>query len=142
MAVDDNAQYCAAVALTAGSEQVRWGRLNTFLVASSILFLAWIALFVAPQSLDPARERIMFGVCIFGILTGISWAGLGYRTSKHREFYEGCAKDLEPSGGVVSRGKVLVGNPFPLWASRYIVVALPLVFCAAYLILLLLCWPW
>jgi hypothetical protein len=152
MSVDDNARYAAAVTLMATSEQVRWARLNTFLVANSILFLAWVSLFALPGLTDPAKEWIMSAVCVLGFFSSTGWAVLGKRGSDHLRFYRDTAITFEQSGppapsaipnwNVVEKGKGIVGHPHKLWSSEFLVSYCPLIFGVAYAVLFIARGPW
>jgi len=59
---DARALYASAVSFLTMMEQVRWARLNTFLVANSIPFLAWITLFAGKSNAIPFVSAVGYGV--------------------------------------------------------------------------------
>ena len=71
--------YQAFVQLVAHSESISWNRFNNFLIVNSVLVLAWATVFVSDRASSVPGKIVMIFICVFGVLTGISWAGLGRR---------------------------------------------------------------
>lgn len=143
------ARYAAASEQWVHAEQMRWTILYNFLVGNTILLVAWSALFAAlvdnAQSVGLPVVLILF--CGIGIAGSIVWAYLQRRSNRFTvEFFEtGLAleeqllpEDLPPEG----RGR---SGPFTTRSrhqggggpkTHVVVVAVPAVFGAIYLVLL------
>jgi hypothetical protein len=71
------ARYAAAVAFWTNGNQERWSILNNFLVASTILILAWAAVYTSQRP-----NRITLCVCsIAGVVLSFGWAVIMCRTA-------------------------------------------------------------
>jgi len=81
----------------AHAEQVRWTVLYNFLVANTILLLAWGAVFGTTQSAQgsPRRTFILLIFCIAGAIISITWVGLGQRANNFIKHYSVKACNLE-----------------------------------------------
>jgi len=75
--------YQALTSLVMHSEQVRWSRVNTFLVISSLLIAAWVGVLAGTNTNSfPDKKLLLFVLCIPGSLLGVLWARLGWRSSE------------------------------------------------------------
>ena len=78
------------------AEQLRWTVLYNFLVASTILLLAWGAVFeTRPASL--ARTFVLLTFCLVGAFVSIVWVGLETRANKFVRHHSVKAKEIEAS---------------------------------------------
>jgi hypothetical protein len=77
--VSTNEAYLALVQLVIHAESISWNRFYNFLMANSILVLAWATISVSPDSGRPGRKIVLAAICVFGGASGIVWAGLGAR---------------------------------------------------------------
>lgn len=70
--------YPILVQLVIHAESISWNRFYNFLMANSILVLAWATIFAAQR--DRAYSRaVLAAICLFGTTSGIAWAGLAVR---------------------------------------------------------------
>ena len=76
--------YSLLVSLVIHSEQARWTRVNTLIAIDAFLFLAWIGLFEGLPAF-PYKEYLLLALCVPGILLGIFFGQLGWRTSDYLE---------------------------------------------------------
>ena len=131
------------------NSQHRWTRLNTVLVANTILILSWAQMFTRGPSTVPGALAMTF-LCLVGVLLGISWSILGSRGSKYVDLNFEFAKELEKE---IPYGLPKIFNKMDglrkklehsrwgwLSSSKNIVTRLPLVFSALFFALLILSW--
>jgi hypothetical protein len=139
--------YQAASQHWAHAEQIRWTLLYNYLMGSSILLIAWAAVFAG--AVTSGRLAVLFLLSFVGFLLSVAWAGLGWRGSTFVSVYAKLGNDLED---LIDRAGGQSGVPGPFgvagnhrrdlkapvaWAeSRVIVIGVPLVFAVAYLALL------
>jgi hypothetical protein len=92
--VTESEIYRTLTSLVMHSEQVRWMRLNVFLIQSSIFVAAWVTLFAKT---DPfaARPFLLALLCLPGIVIGFVWAFLGKRSSGYLDDFHKLAEDIE-----------------------------------------------
>ncbi len=63
------------------AENVSWNRFNNYLLFNSIMLLAWVALYTK-ESVDLPDALVLTTIPALGIISGVFWAGLGYRGRK------------------------------------------------------------
>ncbi|MBN1397597.1 MAG: hypothetical protein JXA06_06165 [Bacteroidetes bacterium] len=86
--------YAALVQLITHSDSVTWNRFYNFLVANSVLVLAWTAIF-ATNSSPAMSSMVLITISIFGLLTSPFWAILGWRGKKFQNAFEALAEKVE-----------------------------------------------
>ena len=124
-------------------EQVRWARLNTFLVWASILFVGWCTVYVAGKTDWPART-IMVVVSVLGVLSGVFWCSLLYRSNKWHKYFLVLVLHREQSFAPTDRshtnGQATFSRGFMMKvsSSTRLLVAIPAVVAALYVGLLVL----
>ena len=139
--IEDTQIYNLLTSLVIHSEQVRWTRLNTFLVVASIFLAAWAGIFAGTDDF-PYKKYLLFALCIPGIFLGILWAVLGWRSSQYlddfhdsaykmeEDFDEKLAKPLHLSE---KRRKGVRESMTRYTSSKWLVTAVPLIFTVLFL---------
>jgi hypothetical protein len=121
------------------SEQIRWTRLNTFIVMSSIFAAVWAAVFTTTGYFC-GKCWLLALFCFPGIVMGIIWPFLGWRGSTYLDDFHGLACGMEqnfPQG---------VPRPFhaseerrqrcmKLTSSKFLVTAIPVMFLVVFVAL-------
>jgi hypothetical protein len=79
----------------AHAEQVRWTLLYNFLMASTILLLAWATIFAGSSS-PRVKTAVLFLLCVAGFLLSVVWVALGQRGSSFVRMYAELGRRLEP----------------------------------------------
>ena len=139
--IEDTQIYNLLTSLVMHSEQVRWTRLNTFLVVASIFLAAWAGIF-AGTDVFPYKQYLLFALCIPGIFLGILWAVLGWRSSQYMDDFHDSAHKMEeafdeklpkPLHLSEERRKGVRKNMTRYTSSRWLVTAVPLIFTALFL---------
>ena len=67
--------YSNLIQLRIHADSITWNRFYNFLMFNTILVLSWATLYVA----DPRPICVLIAICLFGGLSGVTWAILGYR---------------------------------------------------------------
>lgn len=143
--VDDSAfnlVYPAASDHWTHAEQVRWTLLYNFLMAITILLLAWAA--VAGATIEPvsAKRLVLLSLCIGGFILSLVWLGLALRAGRFVHHYAEFGRFLEidrlnvegPFRSVEAFRKKIDG-PAALVPSRVALPLVPALFAALCLIL-------
>lgn len=76
------------------AEQIRWALLYNYLMASTILLLAWAAVFASANS-DPIGQRILAALAVGGVLLSGLWVALGVRAAGFVHAYRVAGNNLE-----------------------------------------------
>lgn len=148
--------YAAASAQWIHSEQVRWTLLYNFLMASTVLLLAWTAVLASTQP-HIAKLIVLSALAGGGFIISLLWIALGLRASGFVDTYREAGMCLEK---VVGRGLDTPSGPFVrarlhrdalrrvkfcsrhrverLASSRRVVYIVPAAFTGIYAVLLLL----
>jgi len=138
--------YQVLTSLVMHSEQVRWARLNTFLVLSSLFVAAWVGLFAATDAFS-GKSGLLFVLCIPGALLGVLWARLGWRSSEYMDDFHDSAYKAEdqflpnvpkPFHLSEARRKNVREGMERFTSSKWLVTTIPLVFVGLFLILAVL----
>ncbi|HSL83828.1 MAG TPA: hypothetical protein VLF66_13715, partial [Thermoanaerobaculia bacterium] len=146
------ATYQAVNQHWAHAEQERWAILYNFLMASTILLLAWAAVFASEPSL--LRRIVLAVLALAGATISLLWVTIGCRVSSFIRVYGELGEQVERQLGIGSVGPFHAGerlrieekrNPtdgtmMDRWgrkvASRQFMVILPLLFATIYVLLL------
>jgi len=144
MTVTSKELYPTLVQMILHAENVSWNRFYNFLVFSTILVLAWAAVWVT----SPSQAKIVFlaTICVLGAISGVFWAALGYRGRAFLYEYTKMAAALEADPTVwaqelkdhkpASRTIELRDSLCCSWAgSRGLLIGGPLVFAVLYCIM-------
>ena len=84
--------YTTWVSFAQEAETNSWSRFYNFLVFTTILILAWSTIYVQTNS-PKGAGIVMFMITILGVISGVAWSGLAYRSRKYVDaFTEGGAK--------------------------------------------------
>lgn len=83
--------YKALVQFTTSAESTRWNRFYNYLTANSLLIVAWATLY---SKADMPRVVAM-AICLIGMLGGIAWAFLGYRSTRFHNGYMQLGSHME-----------------------------------------------
>jgi hypothetical protein len=121
----------------AHAEQIRWTALYNFLVASTILLLAWAAVFATKDTIE--KKYLLVGLCVIGILISLLWAAISIRSTSFVKLYADRAASIEESLYPTHKGAFRIAHNhrknIPIFArlpTRYFVVAVPLIFAILY----------
>lgn len=141
--------YEAAVQHWSHAEQIRWTLLYNYLMASTILLLAWATVFASalPGAISWPKRFALVTLPIGGLVLSVLWIALGLRASSFVEMYTRVGRALEPKSD--SESKSEADGPFvsasnhrevlsgvASWAtSRRVLVLVPLLFVCIYGIL-------
>ncbi|HXL34331.1 MAG TPA: hypothetical protein VN953_05395 [Gemmatimonadales bacterium] len=139
--------YQAATQQWAHAEQIRWTLLYNYLMASTILLLAWATVYAA-HSAFRSRPWLLALLAAAGAIVSLAWVGLGLRASSFVDAYAQTGKALE--------GPLGANGPFARaqqhreglkgWSacinSRRVVAGVPGLFSALYLVLCCLAVKW
>ncbi len=131
---DDNTKYQVAASSVFQAENVRWARLNNFLLLESILAVAWVAV----HSNDSLKSEVwlLIPICILGIWFGIQWAGLGYRSSKFIDLFHAHAEKMETDIGPFKLSRNQREKHWRIFKSTFILVEVPVLFVVLFSFLL------
>ncbi len=128
--------YQVLTSLVIHSEQVRWGRLSTFLVMSSVFVLAWVGVLTGMNAF-PGKRLLLLVLCIPGILLGALWARLGWRSSEYMDDFHDKAFEMEkqfppgvpkPFHLSEDRRKNVRGSMERFTSSKWLIAAMPVIF--------------
>lgn len=86
--------YQAVTAHWTHAEQLRWTILYNFLVATTILLLAWATAFASARA-PGVRLWVLIIMCGTGMVLSIAWAGLGMRGNSFVRMYAKLGQDAE-----------------------------------------------
>ena len=135
--------YQVLTSLVVHSEQVRWGRLNTFLVSSSLFVAAWVGV-LAGTSPFQDKKLLLVLISILGVVFGAVWTRLGWRSSEYLDEFHKAAFEIEksfPSGmprpfhlSQDRRGTAGKGSE-KFSTSKWLVAAIPFAFSLFFLVL-------
>jgi hypothetical protein len=85
------------------AEANSWSRFNNFLVFTSILMLAWAAIFTVTSELK--RDIVLVAISLFGFVSAVAWSLLGFNSRRYQTFYMGQARD---AGSPMAMGTLFV----------------------------------
>ncbi len=88
------ALYQAASQQWAHAEQIRWTLLYNYLMASTILLLAWAAVF-ASQDMSTSRSAVLVTLSLGGVALSAVWVALGARATSFVQRYREAGQALE-----------------------------------------------
>jgi hypothetical protein len=135
--------YQVLTSLVMHSEQVRWGRLNTFLVLSSVLIAAWVGVLAGTKPF-PDKTLLLFVLCVPGVVLGALWTRLGWRSSEFMDDFHDKAVEIErtfPPGIPMpfhlseNRRETVRRGPESFTTSKWLVSAIPFAFSLFFLAL-------
>lgn len=147
------AAYQAVNQHWAHAEQERWAILYNFLMASTILLLAWAAVFASTAS--TFRTVVLVGLAAAGAAVSLLWVTIVCRVNTFIRIYGELGERVEAQLGIGAVGPFHAGERLRFeerqhpkdgalmdrWGrklvSRQFVVAVPLLFAFIYLVLLL-----
>jgi hypothetical protein len=126
----------------------RWGRLNTFLVAGSILVAAWVGLLVATTPI-PYKRVLLLILCMVGFISGALWTRLGLRSSEYLDDFHRLARELESTLGPgiarpfhlsEERRKTVRFGGEVFSSSKWLAAAIPFTFSVLFILLAFFSW--
>jgi hypothetical protein len=148
--------YQILIKSTEFTESNSWTRFNNYLIVVSLLVLSWIQLFTKNiDKQNDAIEMVLYMICLMGIFLGIIWAVLGWRGRKWNYDFLNMGKALEntytdtewpkDTPRLFRENVDLRDKGFSKCiASRFILVAVPLLFSLIFAVMLWLSvkrWP-
>jgi hypothetical protein len=127
----------------AHAEQVRWTSLYNFLMAVTLLLLAWAAIYSGGHSNTIPRKLTLSLFAGAGCLTSVLWIGLSERASGFVAAYTECARKLELLLSVDLQGPFQVAylhrkhisGIASLAQSRRVALIVPAIFTILFLVL-------
>lgn len=135
--------YQVLTSLVMHSEQVRWGRLNTFLVLSSLFVAAWVGVLAGTDEF-PGKGFLLFILCLPGVVFGMLCPRLGWRSSEYMDDFHDKAYEMEedfppqvpkPFHLSENRRKNVREGTERFTSSKWLVAATPVVFLVLFLVL-------
>ncbi len=81
-----DAVYNSITQLVVNSESISWSRLYYYLVAVSLLTVAWVGLFTATNH-SLLFRCLSFAVAFIGFIISLQWYGLGKRSRAFQKLY-------------------------------------------------------
>src|SRR5438093_3895830 len=139
--------YQASVQHWSHAEQIRWTLLYNYLMASTILLLAWATVFasVVPHSISWPQRISLLTLPTAGLVLSALWVALGKRASSFAKMYAEVGRAFEPSGhglfgpflaASVHRTKL---RGLASWVpSRRIILWVPVLFGFVYIVLIVI----
>ena len=134
--------------LVTNAENISWARFNTFLVANSIIILAWIAIYTTK---DIEKKFILLSILAsLGSIGGLFWAGLGIRGRNNVSRFLDIGKRIESQKADADKEQYKNILPFTeaiderdkgnfsLCGSRFILSFAPIAFSIFHTVLLYL----
>jgi hypothetical protein len=142
--MNSDPRYVAAVDLWCHLDQARHTALYNYLMASTILLLAWGTIF-ATNIFPRSRHDILNVLALAGVVISFVWAAYGIRANKYVIEYEKMAINYEKTflnpdtWPFHQRRTIRDSLPWPgRWASsKYIIPGVPFLFFLVYIALLL-----
>lgn len=132
--------YGLLTSLVMHSEQVRWTRVNTLLVVDSIFLAAWVGLFAGTDPFGGKKILLAF-LCVPGILLGLLFARLGWRSSQYMDDFHDLAYKMEgqfpqglprPFHGSEQRRKGVRLGVERFTSSKWLVASIPVMFAVLF----------
>ncbi len=140
----DSDKYGSIVQLVIHAENISWNRFNNFLLADSVLVIAWATIYSSEQ--DSCASRVIQSlICLLGFLFGIAWASLAWRSRDYVDMYFNLGRRVE-NGKDISEIKLFQRPPcsqpcnFKLISSRFLITAVPILFAVLYLVMIFVTW--
>lgn len=135
--------YGTLTSLVMHAEQLRWTRLNTYLVVASVSLAAWAAMFAATSEF-PYKSWVLCLLCMPSFVLGVLWGVLGWRSSCYMDDFHDQALDVEkhipldlpkPFGASEKRRKEVRSSLQKFTSSKLLVTIVPLIFSLLFLVL-------
>ena len=136
--------YATLVQLVMHAESITWNRFYNFLMANSILVLAWAVIF-ASDAHSLMVTHVLIALCLLGGLSGPVFAALGIRGRKFLDEYIRLGSVIEDTAiwpnaldkcKPLTKTKDLIKTlPYGWSGSRYILKVGPWFFTILYIIL-------
>jgi len=131
--------YKAAIQLIIHAENTTWTRSSNFLLANSILMLAWATIFAS--SLCDQRKAVFLSLLSgLGFVLSFVWAPFSYRSRRYLESFKKSGFELEQNlGRPLHEGPLTVSERIPFSKmekdarSQVLTVFIPLTFAAVFL---------
>ncbi len=137
-----NTIYQAIIQLVTSAESITWSRFNNFLIANSIIILAWSSIYNFSPS--DTKEYVLIILSALGIIGSIIWLNLNLRGRKFLEEYILIGSEIENKYGekldnnflILNKTKSLAKNlPFKVSSSKYILSFWAICFLIVYILL-------
>ncbi len=128
--------FNAAANLWIHLDQTRHMALYNYLMATTILLLAWATIFAA----NGKHRLVLITLAMAGILLSLVWVAYGHRANRHVTQAEEVALAFEGPGGPFSKRKeARTEMPIPgkLANSKYVIPGVPILFAVVYTFLLI-----
>jgi hypothetical protein len=90
------AVYEGILALWLHVDNIRWSALYYFLVASTVLILAWTAVYGSSPA--PGKRAILVGLAAMGVLLSVLWAAFMARANRNFGGWDKAGRELELDG--------------------------------------------
>jgi hypothetical protein len=141
--MNSDPRYVAAVDLWCHLDQARHTALYNYLMASTILLLAWGTIF-ATNIFPRSRHDILNVLALAGVVISLAWAAYGARANKYVIECEKMALNYEktflnPDTWPFHQRRAIRGSlpcPASCASSTYIIPGVPILFCIVFIVLL------
>jgi len=141
--IEDTQVYNLLTSLVMHTEQLRWTRLNTFLVVASIFLAAWAGIYAGTDAFT-YKQYLLLVLCFPGIFLGILWAFLGWRSSQYMDDFHEIALKMEedfheqlpkPMHISEDRREGVRESATRYTSSKWLVTVVPLIFAILFIAL-------
>jgi hypothetical protein len=135
--------YMATVQLIMHAENTSWNRISSFLIANSILMLAWASIFISSNPTD--KGAILIAMSTAGLVFSLAWAPFGTRGRRYLAKFLEIATVLEKkrrhARPITEVNRLEFQQTFhsleKFCRSWHLVVIVPLTFAGVFYLLLL-----
>lgn len=140
----DSDKYGSIVQLVIHAENISWNRFNNFLIAASVLVIAWATIYSSGQ--DSCASRVIQSfICLLGFFCGFAWARLGCRSRDYLDMYFELGEEIEKGKDeseikLFQRPTDIRPNRFIYSSSRFLLMAVPIAFALLYLAMFVVTW--
>jgi hypothetical protein len=131
--------YSASIQLIIHAENTTWTRSSNFLLANSILMLAWATIF-SSSLCDQRKAVFLFLLSSLGFVLSFVWAPFSYRSRRYLESFRKTGIALEqnlrpprPEGPLSASGIIPFSKMEEDAKSQILTVFIPLTFAAVFL---------
>ncbi len=133
----ESSHYDIAANLWIHLDQARHTTLYNYLMASTILLLAWATIFTT-DSYKVNRHFLLITLSIAGLLLSVVWFAYGHRANQYVHKAEETARSFEGYNGPFFHREVTRnGLSFPgsEASTTYVIPGVPILFCLLYMAL-------
>lgn len=112
MSIEKSNLYDVYVRMQFQAETISWQRFANYLTVNSILFLAWVAIFVRDAAHTCEGKFVMLTICAIGFVGSIVWSDLGRRGRLQEESCREVLEDITRRKDWWGEGTCCIPKPF------------------------------